>query len=92
MAYVVEGLPTFVIWNLKFKICCVPVAHACKPSYSGGRDQEYGLKPAQENSLWDPISKMPSSKKSVGGAGRVAQIVGPEFKPQYHTHTHTHTN
>jgi hypothetical protein len=26
----------------------VPVAHACNPSYSGGRDQEdRGLKPAQ---------------------------------------------
>jgi hypothetical protein len=22
----------------------------------------------------------------------VAQGVGPEFKPQYHTHTHTHTH
>jgi hypothetical protein len=28
-----------------------PVAHACNPSYSGGRDQEdLGSKPAQENS------------------------------------------
>jgi hypothetical protein len=27
--------------------CWVPVAHACNPSYSGGRDQEdHGLKPA----------------------------------------------
>jgi hypothetical protein len=22
----------------------------------------------------------------------VAQVEGPEFKPQYHTHTHTHTH
>jgi hypothetical protein len=30
----------------------MPVAHACNPSYSGGRDQEdCSLKPAQENSL-----------------------------------------
>jgi hypothetical protein len=31
----------------------VLVAHACNPSYSGGRDQEdQGLKPAQANSSW----------------------------------------
>jgi hypothetical protein len=30
----------------------VLVAHACNPSYSGGRDQEgHGSKPAQANSL-----------------------------------------
>jgi hypothetical protein len=40
-----------------------PMAHACNPSYSGGRDQEdCGLKPAWANSLWDPISKNPSQK------------------------------
>jgi hypothetical protein len=40
--------------------CWVPVAHACNPSYSGGRDQEdLGLKPAQANSSWDPISRKP---------------------------------
>jgi hypothetical protein len=56
------------------------VAHACNPSYSGGRDQEdHGLKPAQANSLRDPISKNPSQKM----AGGVAQGLGPEFKPQY---------
>jgi hypothetical protein len=34
------------------------VAHACNPSYSGGRDQEdCGLKPAWANRSWDPISK-----------------------------------
>jgi hypothetical protein len=38
-------------------------AHACNPSYSEGRDQENsGLKPAQENSSRDPISKNPSQK------------------------------
>jgi hypothetical protein len=36
----------------------VPVALTCKPSYSGGRDQkDRGSKPAQANSLRDPISK-----------------------------------
>jgi hypothetical protein len=34
------------------------VAHACNPSYSGGRDQEdHGSKPAQTNSSQDPILK-----------------------------------
>jgi hypothetical protein len=50
-----------------------PVAHACNPSYSGGRDQEdQGLKPACANSSQDSISKMPNTKK----AGRVAQVSG----------------
>jgi hypothetical protein len=31
------------------------------PTYSGGSDQEdWGLKPAQPSSSWDPISKNPS--------------------------------
>jgi hypothetical protein len=34
------------------------VAHACNPSYSGGRDQKNrGSNPAQANSLRDPIEK-----------------------------------
>jgi hypothetical protein len=57
------------------------VAHACTPSYSGGKDQEdYGLKPAQINSSQDPNlekEKKPSQKR----AARVAQGIGPEFKP-----------
>jgi hypothetical protein len=56
------------------------MAHACNPSYSGGRSQEdHGLKPAQVNSSRDPISKIPITKR----AGGVAQGEGPEFKPQY---------
>jgi hypothetical protein len=59
-----------------------PVAHACNPCYSGGRDQEdCSLKPAQGNSSRDFISKIPTTKKKR--AGGVAQGVGPEFKPQY---------
>jgi hypothetical protein len=34
-----------------------------------------------------PWQKYTSQKGGVGGAGEVAQGVGPEFKPQYHTHT-----
>jgi hypothetical protein len=40
------------------------VAHACNPCYSVGRDQENcGWKPAQANSLGEPISKKPNTKK-----------------------------
>jgi hypothetical protein len=52
------------------------VAHTCNPSYSGGRDQEdYSSKPAWANSLRDPISKIPITKR----AGGVAQGEGPEI-------------
>jgi hypothetical protein len=44
----------------------MPVAHACYPSYSGGRDQEdCGSKPALANSSQAPISKVPSPKGLV---------------------------
>jgi hypothetical protein len=42
----------------------VLVAHACNPSYSGGRDQEdRGLKAAQANVLRDSTQKNSSHKK-----------------------------
>jgi hypothetical protein len=42
------------------------VVHACNPSYSRGRDQEdCGLKPAQANSLRDPVSKKAHHKKGL---------------------------
>jgi hypothetical protein len=35
-------------------------------SYSKGRDQEvFGSKPAHASSLWDPVSKTPSTKKGL---------------------------
>jgi hypothetical protein len=41
-----------------------PVAHAYNHNYSGGRDQEdQGSKPAQANSVQEPISKKPIPKK-----------------------------
>jgi hypothetical protein len=56
------------------------VAHACNPSYSGGRDQEnLDSKPGRANSSQDPVLKIPNTKRTSG----VAQSVGPEFKPQY---------
>jgi hypothetical protein len=48
------------------------MAHACNPSYSGGRDQENcGLKPVLGNSSRDHIPKVTNMKRNV----RVAQAV-----------------
>jgi hypothetical protein len=59
----------------------MPMAHAYNPSYSGDRDQEdCSSKPPWVNSSQDPIWKKNLSQKK---AGRVAQGVGLEFKPQY---------
>jgi hypothetical protein len=41
------------------------LAHACNPSYTGGRDQDSSLKPAWVNSLGDPISKNTLHKRLV---------------------------
>jgi hypothetical protein len=47
------------------------VAHACNPSYSGGRDQEdCSLKPARTNSSGDPILKISITKKDWWSASR----------------------
>jgi hypothetical protein len=52
------------VFKFDHKTESLPVAHACNPSYSGGRDQEdSGSKPTQANSLQDPISKKPITKK-----------------------------
>jgi hypothetical protein len=46
------------------EISQVPVAHACNPSYSGGRDQEdCSSKLAQANSLRVPILKIHNTTK-----------------------------
>jgi hypothetical protein len=45
----------------------VPLAHACNPSFSGGRDQEVG----GSKSAWeDPILKKPITKKSWWSGSR----------------------
>jgi hypothetical protein len=47
----------------KKKMSWEPVAHSCNPSYLGGKDQEdHSSKPAQANSLRDPMLKNPSQK------------------------------
>jgi hypothetical protein len=58
-----------------------PRAHACNPSYSGGRDQEdLSSKPAREtvckNLSWEKKKKNLSQKRASG----VAQGVGPELQ------------
>jgi hypothetical protein len=45
-----------------------PVAHAYNPNYSGGRDQDGGLKPAWASSLQDSSSKKPFKKRDGGVA------------------------
>jgi hypothetical protein len=65
------------------------VAHACTPTYSGGRDQEdHSSKPAWANSSRGPISKKKKErkkkrKKSQKRAGGAAQGTDTKFKPQY---------
>jgi hypothetical protein len=54
-----------------------PVAHACNPSYLGGRDQEdQDSNSAQANSLRDPNLKYPIQNR----AGGVAQVVTKDSK------------
>jgi hypothetical protein len=44
----------------------MPVAHTCNPNYSVARDQDdHGSKPAQANSLRDPILKETHPKKRL---------------------------
>jgi hypothetical protein len=69
LSYINITIPAFF-----FFFFLVVQAHACNPSYSGGRDQEDGdSKPVQAN-----------LEKSHKRAGGMAQGVGYEFKPQYH--------
>jgi hypothetical protein len=35
---------------IRIELSWVPVAHACNPSYSGGRDQDFSLKLIRANS------------------------------------------
>jgi hypothetical protein len=75
MAQVVEYLPSKSEAELKLQrhkwysliiilyfISRALVAHTCNPSYLGGRDQDCSSKPIWENSLRDPILKIPNTK------------------------------
>jgi hypothetical protein len=56
------------------------VAHACKPSYSGGRDQEDGSLKQPGQIVHETLFQKTLYKNRAGG---MAQDEGPEFKPQY---------
>jgi hypothetical protein len=61
----------------------VPVAHTCKPSYSGGRDQEdSSSKPAQANSWQDPILKKTITKRAGGVGSRCRPSVQTPVPPK----------
>jgi hypothetical protein len=50
--------------HLRFFPGWAPVALVCNPSYSGGSDQEdHGSRPAQANSMQDPVLKIPITKQ-----------------------------
>jgi hypothetical protein len=52
-------------------MCWAPVAHTCNPCDSGGGDKEdHGSKTAWANSLQDPISQTPITKKGWWTASR----------------------
>jgi hypothetical protein len=62
--------PVYVVYKtltLNRKTLIVSLqAHACNASYSGGRNQEdCGSKPPQANSLRDPTSKKPFTRKGL---------------------------
>jgi hypothetical protein len=65
----------------------VLVADVCNPRYSGARDHQddHSLKPAQANSLRDPILKKTYYKKKgwwSRSSSKSTQALRPEFKPQ----------
>jgi hypothetical protein len=81
--------------NIKYThvLSQVPVAHACNPSYSGGRDQEdRGLKPAEANSSWDSILKNLNQKRAGGVTQVLAHLPNEcEALSSNSSDTHTHT-
>jgi hypothetical protein len=56
------------------------VAHTCNPSFLGGRHQEnHSSKPAQVNSLLDPISK--KKKITKNGVPEWLKVKAPSSNP-----------
>jgi hypothetical protein len=47
------------LWVKRAGSSQAPVALSCNPSYSGGRDQEHGLKTAQLDNSSEPLLKNP---------------------------------
>jgi hypothetical protein len=62
--------------------CWVPVAHAYKPSYFGGRDQEdHGSMPAQANSSRESTLKKPFTNKGWWSGSRSRPLVQTPVSP-----------
>jgi hypothetical protein len=75
MVFTIRNIKNFKSRNLKL------VAHACNPSYSGGRDQEdHGMKSDGANSLGDPILKITNTKKGLVEKGKRREGWGRERK------------
>jgi hypothetical protein len=75
------------IFPLKSPGGWILVAHTYNPSYSGGKDQDCGLKPTWKKSLRDPISKKLNTKPGwqSGSSSRTpAYQAESQFKSQYH--------
>jgi hypothetical protein len=58
------------------------VAHACNPSYSGGRDEEDHVSKPALQIVWETLSQKKKKKPSQKRAGEVAQGIGLEFNFQ----------
>jgi hypothetical protein len=61
----------------------MPMAHACNPSYSGGRKENCDLKSVQANSSGDPILKIANIKTGWWSGSRCkpwVQAPGPKIK------------
>jgi hypothetical protein len=57
---------------------------ACNPSYSGGINQrDWSLTQPQANISWDPLWKIPKTKRAGRVAQELKQVWDPEFKSQH---------
>jgi hypothetical protein len=62
----------------------MPVAHACNPSYAGGRDQEIRVQSQPRQIVCKTLfQKIYHTHTQIKMAGGMAQCVDAEFKLQY---------
>jgi hypothetical protein len=66
--------------TLRDNIIQALVAHACNPSFSGGRDKDCSSKPAQANSSRGPISKNTLHRKVLVKGSRCRPWVQPQYR------------
>jgi hypothetical protein len=75
------------LFVIKYTNSGAPMAYACNPNFSWGRNQlDHNSKAAWAHSSWDLILQKAHHKMGLQSGSRCS----PKFKPQYHTHTHTH--